>query len=93
MGRDEDNETEELLDCLQTLSSFGEVSFLCNTPQPYAVRVRQLCRVLRLDKQSFREILEIHFLDGRIILNNLIEVNRLGNCCRLLFHASTRKRC
>ncbi|CAB4311841.1 unnamed protein product [Prunus armeniaca] len=84
VGRDEDNETEELLERLQTYSSFGEVSFLCNTPQPYAVRVRQLCRVLRLDKQSFREILEIHFLDGRIILNNLIEGKDLNTRNKLL---------
>ncbi|KAI5330578.1 hypothetical protein L3X38_029976 [Prunus dulcis] len=84
LGRDEDNETEELLERLQTYSSFGEVSFLCNTPQPYAVRVRQLCRVLRLDKQSFREILEMHFLDGRIILNNLIEGKDLNTRNKLL---------
>ncbi|XP_021803158.1 potassium channel SKOR-like isoform X1 [Prunus avium] len=84
VGRDEDNETEELLERLQTYSSFGEVSFLCNTPQPYAVRVRQLCRVLRLDKQSFREILEMHFLDGRIILNNLIEGKDLNTRNKLL---------
>ncbi|XP_034217564.1 potassium channel SKOR-like [Prunus dulcis] len=84
LGRDEDNETEELLERLQTYSSFGEVSFLCNTPQPYAVRVRQLCRVLRLDKRSFREILEMHFLDGRIILNNLIEGKDLNTRNKLL---------
>lgn len=79
MRRHEDSESEELLERLQTYSPFGEVSFLCNTPQPYSVRASQLCRVLRLDKQSFREILDIHFLDGRIILNNLLEVNRLEN--------------
>eukprot|EP00257_Ricinus_communis_P028191 XP_025015605.1 potassium channel SKOR isoform X3 [Ricinus communis] len=71
-GRDND-ETEESPMCLQTFSSFGEVSFFCNTPQPYTVRVRELCRVLRLDKQSFTEMLEIYFSDGRIILNNLVE--------------------
>ncbi|PRQ42805.1 hypothetical protein RchiOBHm_Chr3g0461641 [Rosa chinensis] len=36
-GDDDDN--DELLERLQTYSSFGEVSFLCNIPQPYAVRV------------------------------------------------------
>ncbi|XP_065850537.1 potassium channel SKOR-like isoform X1 [Euphorbia lathyris] len=58
---------------LQTYSSFGEVSFLCNTPQPYTVRVRELCRVLRLDKRSFTEILDMFFFDGRIVLNNFLE--------------------
>ncbi|KAJ6375929.1 hypothetical protein OIU77_000821 [Salix suchowensis] len=72
-GRGENDREEEFLKRLQTNSSFGEVSFLCNTPQPYTIRVRELCRVLRLDKQSFIEILDIHFSDGRIILNNLLE--------------------
>ncbi|KAJ6764948.1 POTASSIUM CHANNEL SKOR-LIKE [Salix koriyanagi] len=74
-GRGENDREEEFLMRLQTHSSFGEVSFLCNTPQPYSIRVRELCRVLRLDKQSFIEILDIYFSDGRIILNNLLEVN------------------
>ncbi|KAL5556457.1 hypothetical protein UlMin_038693 [Ulmus minor] len=47
--------------------------FSLNTPQRYSIVVRELCRVLRVAKQSFMEILEIFFLDGRIILNNLLE--------------------
>ncbi|CAN1253801.1 Potassium channel GORK [Linum perenne] len=58
---------------LQTYSSFGEVSFLCNIPQPHTVQVRDLCKVLRLDKQSFKDIVEIFIHDARIILNNLLE--------------------
>nr|UVJ50023.1 SKOR [Catalpa fargesii] len=73
VGRGKNDETGEFIADLQTFSSFGEVSFLCNTPQPYTIRVRELCRVLRLDKQSFMEIVEINFSDGRIILNNLLE--------------------
>ena len=76
-GRGENDREEEFLKRLQTHSSFGEVSFLCNTPQPYSIRVRELCRALRLDKQSFIEILDIYFSDGRIILNNLLEVSLL----------------
>lgn len=59
---------------LRTYSSFGEVSFLCNIPQPHTIQVRELCRVLRLDKKSFIDILGIYFSDGQIILNNLLEV-------------------
>lgn len=58
---------------LQPDNSFGEISILCNIPQPYTVRVAELCRLLRLDKQSFMNILEIYFHDGRRILNNLLE--------------------
>lgn len=65
--------SEETVLPLQPNSSFGEISILCNIPQPYTVRVLELCRLLRLDKQSFTDILEIYFYDGRKILNNLLE--------------------
>ncbi|KAL8200265.1 hypothetical protein R6Q57_011604 [Mikania cordata] len=72
IGISEDG-SEETVSILKPHSSFGEVSILCNIPQPYTVRVCELCRLLRIDKQSFSNILEIYFHDGRKILNNLIE--------------------
>lgn len=72
----EDEETAECITRLQAYSSFGEVSFLCNSCQTRTVRACELCRILRLDKQCFTEILEICFSDGRMILNNLLEVTR-----------------
>ncbi|KAK6913511.1 Ankyrin repeat [Dillenia turbinata] len=65
--------SEETVSLLQPDSLFGEISILCNIPQPYTVRVCELCRLLRIDKQSFTSILEIYFYDGRKILNNLLE--------------------
>ncbi|KAJ7960068.1 potassium channel SKOR [Quillaja saponaria] len=65
--------TEESVSLLQPGSSFGEISILCNIPQPYNVRVCELCRILRLDKQSFTNVVDIYFYDGRKILNNLLE--------------------
>ncbi|XP_047319214.1 potassium channel SKOR-like [Impatiens glandulifera] len=65
--------TEETVSLLETYSSFGEIAILCNIPQPYTVRVCELCRLLRVKKQSFSKILEIHFLDRRRIFNNLLE--------------------
>ncbi|GJU06175.1 potassium channel SKOR, partial [Tanacetum coccineum] len=65
--------SEETVSILKPHSSFGEVSILCNIPQPYTVRVSELCRLLRLNKQSFSNILEIYFHDGRKILNNIVE--------------------
>ncbi|CAN6164404.1 unnamed protein product [Urochloa humidicola] len=72
VGIGEDGQEETLL-MLEPESSFGEISILCNIPQPYTVRVCELCRLLRLDKQSFTNILEIYFVDGRKILSNLSE--------------------
>lgn len=73
VGTAEDG-TEETISLLQPNSSFGEISILCNIPQPYTVRVCELCRVLRLDKQSFSNILDIYFYDGKKVLDNLLEV-------------------
>ncbi|KAK3000919.1 hypothetical protein RJ639_022415 [Escallonia herrerae] len=69
--------SEETVSLLKTSSLFGEVSILCNIPQPYTVRVCELCRLLRLDKQSFSNILDIYFHDGRKILNNLLEPSEI----------------
>ena len=66
--------SEETISILKPHDSFGDVSIICNIPQPYTVRVNDLCRLLRLDKQAFSNILEIYFQDGRKILNNLLEV-------------------
>ncbi|XP_027339894.1 potassium channel SKOR-like [Abrus precatorius] len=71
--RREDGDTEEKIR-LHIYSFFGEVSFFCNMPQTSMVEAHEFCKVLRLDKKSFTEILKIYFLDGRIILNNLLEV-------------------
>lgn len=64
---------EETVAELPPGSSFGEISVLCNIPQPCTVQVLQLCRLLRIDKQSFSSILDIYFYDGRKILNNLLD--------------------
>ncbi|KAH9649316.1 Potassium channel SKOR [Citrus sinensis] len=45
--------SEETVSQLQPNSSFGEVSILCNIPRPYTVRICELSRLLRIDKQSF----------------------------------------
>ncbi|KAK4353942.1 hypothetical protein RND71_026136 [Anisodus tanguticus] len=65
--------SEETVALLEPYSSFGEISILCNIPQPYTVRVSELCRLIRIDKQSFSAILETYFHDGRRILTNLLE--------------------
>ncbi|KAL0284330.1 UNVERIFIED_CONTAM: Potassium channel SKOR [Sesamum angustifolium] len=65
--------SEDTVSPLEPNSLFGEISILCNIPQPYTVRVCELCRLLRIDKQSFSNILEIYFHDGRKVLTNLLE--------------------
>ncbi|KAL8161187.1 hypothetical protein V2J09_012676 [Rumex salicifolius] len=64
---------EETVSYLESYNCFGEISILCNIPQPYTVRVCELCRLLRIEKQTFTNIIEIYFSDGRKIFNNLLE--------------------
>ncbi|XAR73572.1 hypothetical protein NMG60_11007583 [Bertholletia excelsa] len=74
--------SEETVSLLEPNSSFGEISMLCNIPQPYTIRVCELCRLLRLDRQTFSNILEIYFHDGRRILNNLLEAKESNVCVK-----------
>ncbi|ONK66710.1 uncharacterized protein A4U43_C06F11160 [Asparagus officinalis] len=72
VGTAEDG-TEETVTKLESNHSFGDIAILCNIPQPYTIRVCELCRLLRIDKQLFSNILQIYFVDGRTVLNNLLE--------------------
>ncbi|XP_022850369.1 potassium channel SKOR-like isoform X1 [Olea europaea var. sylvestris] len=69
----EDPETQGSLSTLDTHSSVGEISVLCNIPECRTVQATELSRLLRIDKQAFIDILEIHFRDGRTVINNLLE--------------------
>ncbi|GJT65453.1 potassium channel SKOR-like protein [Tanacetum coccineum] len=64
---------KESVSILTPHDSFGDVSILCNIPQPYTIRVFERSLLLRIDMQSFSNILNIYFHDKRKILNNLLE--------------------
>lgn len=66
--------TEESIADLVPYDVFGEVAVLCNIPQPYTVRVSELCKLLRMEKQSLTSILQLYFKDSRQILSNLLKV-------------------
>ncbi|EPS72922.1 hypothetical protein M569_01827, partial [Genlisea aurea] len=68
-----DDGSEETVSILERSSTFGDISILCNIPQPYTIRVCELCRLLRIDKQSLSNVLAIYFRDGKTVLNNLRE--------------------
>ncbi|KAL8130225.1 hypothetical protein V2J09_019380 [Rumex salicifolius] len=57
----------------QNYTSLGDISVLCNMPEPSTVQVREPCRLLRIDKRPFMDILDTFFTDGRILLNNFLE--------------------
>ncbi|KAJ4761793.1 potassium channel protein [Rhynchospora pubera] len=64
---------EEQITELVPYNVFGDVAVLCNIPQPYTVRVSEVCQLLRIDKQSLNSILQLYFKDSRQILSNLLK--------------------
>jgi len=67
--------SEEIISELLPYDIVGDVSVVCNVPQPHTVRVCELCSLLRIDKQSLTSILQIYFKDSRQILSNLLKVS------------------
>ncbi|OVA15478.1 Cyclic nucleotide-binding domain [Macleaya cordata] len=65
--------SEESIAKLDPHCVFGEVAVLCSIPQPYTVRVCELCRLIRIEKQAFTSILKLYCTDSRRILNNLLK--------------------
>ncbi|KAL0425229.1 UNVERIFIED_CONTAM: Potassium channel SKOR [Sesamum radiatum] len=69
----EDSNSKESLPSIQTHSSIGEISVICNIPEPRTVHATELSKLLRIDKQALVEVIEIYLSDGRTIINNLLE--------------------
>lgn len=67
--------SEQVISELLPYNVVGDVAVICNTPQPYTVRVSELCRLLRIDKQSLTSILQMYLKDSRQILSNLLKVH------------------
>ncbi|CAI5467807.1 unnamed protein product, partial [Closterium sp. Yama58-4] len=58
---------------LGTGSMFGEVAVLCNIPQPFDVSVIEFCQVLRLERDDLNTAIATFMVDGRKIVDNLLE--------------------
>ncbi|KAL9170064.1 hypothetical protein ABFS82_04G119700 [Erythranthe guttata] len=58
---------------IQIYSSIGDVSVLCDIPEPRTVQTTELSKLLRIDKQALTEIIETYFSDGRTVIDNLLE--------------------
>ncbi|RCV33800.1 hypothetical protein SETIT_7G111600v2 [Setaria italica] len=65
--------SEEIISELLPYDIVGDVAVVCNVPQPYSVRVCELCSVLRIDRQSLTSILQVYSKDNRQILSNLLK--------------------
>ncbi|KAG6424102.1 hypothetical protein SASPL_114514 [Salvia splendens] len=51
----------------------GEIGVLCYRPQPFTVRTKKLCQLLRLNRTTFMNIIQANVGDGTIIMNNILQ--------------------
>ncbi|KAH7652133.1 Potassium channel voltage-dependent EAG/ELK/ERG protein [Dioscorea alata] len=67
------NATEKIVREARTSDLVGEIGVLCYRPQPFTVRTKKLCQLLRLNRTTFLSIIQSNVGDGTIIMNNLLQ--------------------
>lgn len=51
----------------------GEIGVLCYRPQLFTVRTKRLCKLLRINRTTFLNIVQASVGDGNIVMNNLLQ--------------------
>eukprot|EP00252_Welwitschia_mirabilis_P006979 TRINITY_DN1795_c0_g1_i2.p1 TRINITY_DN1795_c0_g1~~TRINITY_DN1795_c0_g1_i2.p1 ORF type:complete len:828 (-),score=105.40 TRINITY_DN1795_c0_g1_i2:276-2759(-) len=64
---------EEVVDKLRAGDICGEISLICNIPQPITVRSAKLCQLLRVDQNALLEVMQSKPEDGTTILDNFLK--------------------
>ncbi|XP_056695884.1 potassium channel SKOR-like isoform X4 [Spinacia oleracea] len=59
--------SEQTISLLEPNNTFGQISIFCNVPHPSIVGVLELFRLLRNDRESLSNIIDIYFYDGKKI--------------------------
>lgn len=60
---------------------FSKVAVLCNVPQLFTVRTRDVCELLKMDKSALARILQAYPKDSRQMLDNLKRVSARPLAC------------
>lgn len=71
------SDNEEILQIIQKIlpgDIVGEIGVLCNKPQPFTVRTRELSQILRLNRTILTNTMHANKADGHIIMSNLFLV-------------------
>ncbi|CAL5431995.1 unnamed protein product [Camellia sinensis] len=67
------NGTEQFLSKLGVADMAGEIGVLFNIPQPFTVRTKRLSQVIQISHHQFKQMVQPHNLDGKIIISNFIQ--------------------
>ncbi|KAH9327021.1 hypothetical protein KI387_007199, partial [Taxus chinensis] len=62
-----------LLEKQETPNLVGETGVLLNILQPFGVRSRRLCQLLRLSRHDFTQIVQTYMEDGKILAENFLQ--------------------
>ena len=64
----------QFLSKLGSADMAGEIGVIFNIPQPFTVRTKRLSQVIRISHQHFKQMVQQHNADGKIIISNFIQV-------------------
>ncbi|KAK4257354.1 hypothetical protein QN277_006952 [Acacia crassicarpa] len=67
------NGVEEVVGEAKAGDVIGEIGVLCYRLQPFTVRTKRLCQLLRLNRTTFLNAIHSNVGDGNIIMNNLLQ--------------------
>ncbi|KAL7187564.1 hypothetical protein ACSBR1_037604 [Camellia fascicularis] len=67
------NGTEQFLSKLGAADMAGEIGVLFNIPQPFTVRTKRLSQVIRISHHQFKQMVQPHNPDGKIIISSFIQ--------------------
>ncbi|XP_058074800.1 potassium channel KAT3 [Magnolia sinica] len=67
------NGTEQRLSGLGPTDMAGEIAVVFSIPQPFTVRSKRLSQVIRISHQHFKQIAQLHPVDGRTIISNFLQ--------------------
>lgn len=51
----------------------GEIGVIFNIPQPFTVRTKRLSQVIRISHHHFKQLVQPHSKDGKIIITNFVQ--------------------
>ncbi|XP_074575873.1 potassium channel KAT4-like [Curcuma longa] len=67
------NGTEKFLTALGPADVLGEIGVIFNVPQPFTVRSKRLCQVVRISHRHLMQIAQPYTADGKMVFSNFIQ--------------------
>ncbi|XP_056167030.1 potassium channel KAT3 isoform X2 [Syzygium oleosum] len=64
---------EQPLTKLGSSEMVGEIGVIFNIPQPFTVRTKRLSQVIRISHHHFKQLVQPHSKDGKIIITNFVQ--------------------